>query len=108
MTVQSSSASGAATPSICTPAVAGVLERGRCAVALAVHEVDQGCAGEVVAAGDARLLVGIAVRDQLAVGGDDERVALLADPNPIDHPPHFFEADLADERSRALSDAASA
>ena len=51
---------------------------------------------------DERLLVGIAVRDQLAVGRDDQREAVLADADLIDHPPHLFEAELADEPAGRL------
>ena len=71
--------------------VVGVFERGRAGVALPVHEAHERLGGQIVAARDARLLVGVAVRDQLAVGCHDQRVALVADANLVDHPPHFFE-----------------
>ena len=51
---------------------------------------------------DQRLLVGIAVGDQLAVGRDDQREAVLADADAVDHPPHFFEAELADQPAGRL------
>ena len=82
--------------------VTGVLERSRRGVALAMHEADERLGGEIVAPRHTRLLVGVAMGDQLTVGGDDEGIALIADANLIDHPPHFFKADLADERSRVL------
>ena len=50
-------------------------------------------------------LSGIAVRDQRAVRGDDEREAVLADPDAIDHPPHFLEAELADQPAGRLVEA---
>ena len=56
----------------------------------------------VVAAGDARLRRRVAVREQLAVAGDDQRVALLADADAVDHPPHLFEVQPADEPSAAV------
>ena len=40
---------------------------------------------------------GVAVREQLAFAGDDERVALLADADAVDHPPHLLEVQTADE-----------
>src|SRR5882762_11946025 len=46
-----------------------------------------------------RLLVGVAVRDELAAGRDDHREAVLPDADLVDHPPHFFEAELAGEFS---------
>ena len=46
---------------------------------------------------DERLLVGIAVRDERAVGPDDQRKAVRADADLIDHLPHFFEAEFADK-----------
>ena len=54
---------------------------------------------------DERLLVGIAVRDQLAVGRDDHREAVLADADAVDHPPHLLEAELADEPAGRLVEA---
>ena len=38
-------------------------------------------------------------------GRDDHREAVLADPDPIDHPPHFFEAELADQPAGRLVEA---
>ena len=105
MTVQPSGASGAATPSICTPAVVGVFERRGAGVALAVHEPDErlvlrGCRR----ARRAAFSFGLPWAISWPFGCDDQRVALLADSDAIDHPPHFFEADLADERAGTLSD----
>jgi len=84
--------------------VAGIFERRGRRVALAVHQAYEGLGGEIVAAGDARLLVRVAVGNELAVCGDDQRVALFAHADLIDHSPHLFEADLADERAGALAD----
>src|SRR5688572_10139431 len=42
--------------------------------------------------------------NQLPVRRDDKRISKLADPNAIHHPPHFLETDLADERSRTLTE----
>ena len=62
-----------------------------------------GCAAHVVAARDARFRVRVAVREQLAFVGDDERVAVLADANAVDHPPHLFEVQPADEPAAAVA-----
>ena len=59
---------------------------------------------QVVASCDALLLIRIAMCNQLALGRHDQREAALADANPIDHPPHFFEADLPRQASRWLAD----
>ena len=59
---------------------------------------------QIVLPCDPGLLVRIAMGNQLALGGDDERVALLADSDSIDHVPHFFEVDLTHEPSRRASD----
>ena len=42
------------------------------------------------------------MRDELAAGGDDHREAVVADPDLVDHPPHFFEAELAGKPARRL------
>ena len=63
---------------------------------------DQRVAAHVARLRDERLLVGVAVRDQLAVGRDDQREAVLADADAVDHPPHLFEAELADEPAGRL------
>jgi hypothetical protein len=46
---------------------------------------------------DERLLVGVAVRDQLAVRREHHGVPVRADPDAVDGPPHLLEAELADE-----------
>ena len=46
---------------------------------------------------DARLLIGIAVRNEGAIAGDDHGETTVAEPDAVDHPPHLFEAELADE-----------
>ena len=80
-------------------ALVGVLQRGEACVALTTHEAYERLVLEVVAACDTRFLVRVAVGDEPAVGRDDQRVALLSHADPIDHPPHFLEADPANERS---------
>ena len=74
-----------------------VFQRRGARVASAVDEPDERLFLEIVAARDARLVVGVAVGDQLAVRRDDERISLIADTDAVDHPPHFLEADFADE-----------
>jgi hypothetical protein len=60
------------------------------------YSCEIGVASERVrAAANSWCLVGVAVRDQLAAGGDDHREAVSADADLIDHPPHFLEAELA-------------
>ena len=51
---------------------------------------------------DQRLLVGVTVRDQLAAGRDDHREPVIADADLVDHPPHFFQAELAGEPAGRL------
>ena len=63
---------------------------------------DQRVRAHVGRLGDERLLVGIAVGDERAVRGDDQGVAVGADADPVDHLPHFFEAELADEPAGGL------
>ena len=83
-------------PRRCIPATPA---RRRCGARAAANER---MAAHVARLRDQRLLVGIAVRDQLAVRGDDQRVAVLADADAIDHPPHFFEAELAGQPAGRL------
>ena len=62
-----------------------------------------GCAAHVARLRDERLLVRIAVRDRARrSGATHQREAVLADADPIDHPPHLFEAELADQPARRL------
>ena len=68
------------------------------------RDATSGWFAQIVAARDARLFIRVAVCDQLPVRRDDKRKSLVAHSNPIDHPPHFFEADFADQRSRGLAD----
>ena len=42
------------------------------------------------------------MREQRAVGRNHHRVAVLADANPIHHPPHFLEAELPDQHAGRL------
>ena len=51
---------------------------------------------------DERLLVGIAVGQQCAVGGDDQGVSMRANADFVDHPPHLLEAEFANQPSRRL------
>ena len=66
---------------------------------------DQRMVRHVARLRDERLLVGIAVRDERAVGRDDQREAVLADADAVDHPPHFLEAELADQPAGGLVEA---
>ena len=102
ITVQPSGAIRAATPSCRRPSssmyscdTGVVAPRARAAA-------NSGWRAHVARLRDERLLVGIAVRDQLAVGRDDQREAVVADADLIDHPPHFLEAELADEPAGGL------
>jgi len=63
---------------------------------------DQRLAAHVAGLRHQRLLVRIAVCDELAAWPDDQRKAVVADSDLIDHPPHFFEADLAGQPARRL------
>ena len=56
---------------------------------------------------DERFLVRVAVGDERAVGRDDQREAALADADAVDHPPHLFEAEFADQPAGRLVQAAS-
>jgi hypothetical protein len=82
--------------------VVRIFERGRPGVLLAVDEPHEGLRREIIAARDARLLVRVPMRDQLAVCRDHEGVSLLADANLIDHPPHFFEIEFAGQPAGRL------
>ena len=42
------------------------------------------------------------MRDELAVGRDDHRIAVLADPDTVDHPPHLFETRFRDQPAGGL------
>jgi hypothetical protein len=75
-------------------AVVNVFLGDRGGFVVAAGRGDQRMAAHVAGLRDERLLVRVAVRDQLAARRDDERVAVLADPDLIDHPPHLFEADF--------------
>jgi hypothetical protein len=46
------------------------------------------------------------VGDELTVFGDNQRITLIAHANVIDHPPHFFQADLTHERPCGLTNVA--
>ncbi len=80
----------------------GVFLRDRRRVGARSRGGEQLVAAHVARLRDQRLLVGVAVRDQLAARGDDQREAVIADADLIDHPPHFFEAELADEPAGRL------
>ena len=43
------------------------------------------------------------MRQQLALAGDDERVTVIADADPIDHPPQRFEVQPADQKSSTFA-----
>ncbi len=58
--------------------------------------------------GDQRLLVGVAVRDQGAVGRGDEGEPVLADADVVDDAPHLLEVQLADEPAGGLIEAGQA
>ena len=79
------------------------VERGRLAAvggipgSLGLDGRDQLVVTEVFRDGDPRLLVRVAVGDQLAALGDHHRVPLLADTDLGDHSPELFEADRADQ-----------
>ena len=64
---------------------------------LVVRRGDQRMAADASRLRDERLLVRIAVGDERAVRRDDQREAVLADPDAVHHPPHLFEAELADQ-----------
>ena len=102
MTVQPSCAMRAATPSWLRPSSSTYSATPARASWLRARGGDQRMAAHVARLRDERLLVGVAVRDELAAGRDDQREAVLADADPIDHPPHFFEAELADEPAGRL------
>ena len=77
----------AATPSCCRPSVVDVFAA--TARRRAGAPPTSGCVVHVARLRDERLLVGIAVRDQRAVGRDDQREAVLADPD-LDRPSATF------------------
>ena len=54
---------------------------------------------------DERLFVRVAVREQLPVRCDDHREPVGADANLIDHPPHLFEPEFADQPAGGLTEA---
>ena len=82
--------------------VVGVLERRRRLVMFVADGRDQRVRRHGARLGDERLLVGVAVRDQLASRRDDHRVAMLADADAVDHAPHLLERELASQPAGAL------
>ena len=62
-----------------------------------------GCVAEVLAARDARLLVGVAVGEEAAVAIDQQREALAADADAIDEAPQLLEPQRADEIARGAA-----
>src|ERR1700722_11922580 len=104
MTVQPSCAMRAATPSWLRP-FSSVYSCDTGAPSVRARGSEQRVAANVARLGDQCLLVGIAVRHQFAAGRDHQREAVIADADLIDHPPHFFETELAGEPAGRLIEA---
>ena len=103
MTVHPSGAMRAATPSLPRPSVSSYsLETGVSLRGGAQRRNQRMVADMLRASATSAFLSGSPWAIELAVGRDDQREAVLADADAIDHPPHFFEAELADEPAGRL------
>ena len=92
----------AATPRLLRPSVSTYSSETGVSLCEAARGGHERIGAHVGGLGHERLLVRVAVRDELAVSGDDQRVAAVADADAVHHPPHLFEAELADQPARGL------